>query len=351
MTVSKYVRPASLRLAAVVLLLIAGIAGIVLTQGFRASPAPIKQKQSALQIPDDAAQGDYASGDMMVAVYADRPYGYRIGYTIPVTMIFVTKPAVELNIVDLTLGILDRQQSVFETVTLPTVQYLTENGLKVTQVTLLVRTFDPQPHLELTADFLYATERTKYGSWDWQPASTPPLPISTSNTVGTGNDQIELGDMSSQSGPRPLAATPLSVVSYVLLLVPLTWLILAIRRRLFPRLTPDPAAQLWRDLDGLVKAGSHAGLSQLGTLEFVGILRRYLKVESLPSGSDELRGALERFFEGDPKRYEHARVARETLAELDRAIYQKHEQSSDGLSREQFLTVLAQLERFVARSK
>lgn len=254
-----------------------------------------------------------------------RHFGHRIGDIVPVEVrIYVLPPSspqdaeVQLDFDALAQGslTLERQQDPdFELVRLPgqdgkpgpwvTISAAQEKvSLKrdetttvtVYTISMLVRTFRPQPALPLTIQFACATQKRPDGKvWDWKPITSPAFVITRSPTADNGTDLLA-GDTSPQEQAALLLPYLLIFFGGTLLCLPLTLIALYWLRRLFPPRVPDPEEAAWSEIDSALTAAGQSGFRQDHARRILVAIKRYAKVESLTAGEVEARSS--EFFDG-----------------------------------------------------
>jgi hypothetical protein len=135
----------------------------------------------------------------------------------------------------------------------------------------------------------------------------------------------------------------------LLLLIPLGWLCMLVYRRINPPRELPANEKAWIAFDRVIDQSDTTGITYERALQVAQALRIYLQIESVPL--EEVDGALEKFFSNDQdKGIEMARVAKEALAILDRALYERPEdQNVVALKRQDARDLFVRIERIVPR--
>lgn len=342
----------SFRIVAAFLLLVFGVAGVAYTQDF-GDYEPPAQEQAA---PQNPVQQKYADGKVIAVVSSPRHFGYRIGDVIPVQIVIVSDPEVSINVDGVVRGILSQTGSDFETAAPAAVRTESDRGKKITIVELRLRSWvtvdqwgKPKNNLAFNADFLFALDTLPDGSPKWVPATTPEFIVTTSNTATDSSKDLLLGDIEQKPYPHPRTVTPMRIAGGMLLLIPLGWLCMVVYRRINPPRELPANEKAWIAFDRVVDESDTTGITYERTLQVAHALRAYLQIESVPVA--EVDSALEKFFSYDQdKGYELARVAKEALAILDRALYERPaDETTPALKRQDARDLFVRIERIVPR--
>jgi hypothetical protein len=337
------------RILAVLLLLIIGVAGSALAQGFGDEDGgyPPTQSQTA---PTAQVQQAYADGKVVVIVQTMRPYGYRIGEPVTVQVIIISDPSVSINTDGLERGNFDPVNgSDMLLVAPPVVKRSTQQGKNVLEINLQLKTFKTNPSVTWNARFMYAVDKLPNGDPNWQPVTTPDFTVSNSNTAIDASKDLDPGDLDQKSSPHPTPVLPMRLMGLVLLLIAACAYLGVLYRRLNPPKQLPANERAWRVFDRVLQeSDAGAGVSYARAEKLAAALRAYLGVETIPT--DKARPVLEQLFVKSEQRFELTRVALEALTTLDKALYERPEDDSKiALTRQQCRDLFARIERVVPR--
>lgn len=145
------------------------------------------------------------NGKVVTMVGTTRTFGYRIGDIMPVRILVITEPGVEVSFEGLRSGIITLGSSDFEMVGNASIKHYKSQGKSVWQVDLAIRhkTWPPADTLSFSADFYIAVDRLSNGAPDWLPQSTPDVSFTIVKTAPDNADKLNEGDLADRPGGSP----------------------------------------------------------------------------------------------------------------------------------------------------
>lgn len=264
------------------------------------------------------------NGAVTVDVGTPRNFGYQIGDSIPVIVVFELKhnsqartdsPPVdpssllkdsataptapppiplavpEINIEGLKMGQLSSQPSDVELVGEPSIQRFTDGQKDYLRVEFYVTQFvteqkdadgNPKREVTITADFGYAVNALPDGQPDWQTATTPAIQVGIVPVAGDNETLLREGDLSLKESTHAPFVYPM-LFAGVLLTLPLLVSLVQLGYRGCKRPRQMSANEIfWKDVDPVIAAAQESGICKIEDYQKILYeLRRRYGVSSL----------------------------------------------------------------------
>lgn len=201
-------------------------------------------------------------GAVQIIVHTDRYFTYRIGDRIRLEIDIITDPSVQIDFStiesrQLLLDVLVTDFEVADTPVITTTEM--QDGKVRHNIQLTLQTWRMRPLLWFTMELRYATGFESDGlTPDWKRLVTPQFQLTTSPTHDHGEEPI-VGDFAQGETQQPVAAAPLFIIGFMLvMLAPTILLAVWLSRRRPGRVIP-PEEIAWSKLNQAFLAGDSNG--------------------------------------------------------------------------------------------